>query len=219
MHNQLRRSGWFFETPGGGGGGGGGGDDGKKAYSQAELDAMFGERAKRAGEAATKQLLEALGVKDADELRTKLDSAKKAEERELTEKQRLEREAAEARTRADQAEKDRDAKLAAAQKTALRAAVKAEAVKQGFDDAELKTVWLELEGDAETLKTIKAKDDGEYDGLEAAIKAIAAAHPKWLKTAAGGQGNINANSRGGGSTPTQEELIRRKKAGSQYSGI
>lgn len=60
----------------------------KKTFTQDELNAIVGERAKRSAEAAVNKLLETLGMKSPDELKTTLEEKRKRDEAELSETQK-----------------------------------------------------------------------------------------------------------------------------------
>lgn len=187
---------------------------GKKSFTQEELDALMGDRARRAGEAANKKLLEDLGVKDPEELKTRLKAAKDAEAASQTDLQKAQTVAADEKKRADLADDERKKALAKADEKLLRAAVMATATAQGVDDAELKTLWLLLKDDASLRAKIKPKagDEDEFDGVDEVVKGLLTDHPKWLKTETTNV-NTNAGNRGTkGTGVAQDELIRRKRA-------
>lgn len=79
-----------------------------KKFSQADVDRIVGERAQRAADAATSKFLETLGVKDADELKSRLTKFAELEKNQLSEKERLEKELADEKAKREDAEKKRD---------------------------------------------------------------------------------------------------------------
>jgi hypothetical protein len=219
MH-KLFSNGWLFEANADAGGNGG---EVKKTLKewQADLDTQFAERGKQGASAKEKELLAALGVATLDEAQVKLKKATDAEAAQQTELQKAQGLADTEKKRADQAETDRKTALAKADEKLLRAAVNTVAVAQGVDDAELKTLWLLLKDDAGLRAKItpKAGDEDEFDGLEGVVKELLKDHPKWLKSAET-RVDINAHNRGAaGATAAQDELIRRKRAGGEYSSI
>lgn len=95
-------------------------------FSQADVDRIIGERAKRAGESAINQLLEGLGVESADALKSFVTKAKEKEEGEKSELQKLQEQIA-------KLEKDRDTeKQRAAQIEAARLTDKINTKLEGF---------------------------------------------------------------------------------------
>lgn len=209
---------WFDgDNPPGGGGGTGTNPEKKEAttetktYTQAELDALFTDRANRAADTATKKLLETLGVKDADEAKAKLTKAKEAEDAQLSELQKAQKAKDDAEAAAAKAKSDANAALAKAQRKLMVSAIQLEAAKQNFDDGEVTSVQMAILNDQALLDLIKAKDDGEsFDGVDKAVKKVADAHPRWLKTATrtatgtpqrGQQGSAKGNGQGNEQKP------------------
>lgn len=220
MHKQFGNR-FLFDAEGDGQGGAGTGDATGKTYTQAELDRMFGDRATRAGEAATKKLLEDLGLKDPAELKARLQAAKEAEDAQGTALDKATKAEAREKARADQAETDRKTALARADEKLLRAAVVTEATAQGVDDAELKTLWLLLKDDTVLRAKITPKpgDDDEFEGVKDVIGELVKAHPRWLKAdQAAIETNATRRNAAEGSM-TSEEAQRRKRAGGGYSSL
>lgn len=221
------RNGWFFDAAsdaaaaaatGGGNNGNGTGANAGKAYTQDELNVMFGERAKQAKSAAETALLAELGVPDLAAAKLKLKTAADAEAANQTELQKAQKRADDEKARADLAEAARKTALARADEKLLRAAVNTVATTLNVDDSELKTLWLTLRDDEALRAKIKPKadSDDEFEGVEDAVKALLKDHPRWLKTQQT-QHDINAANRGGSSAvATQEEIVRRKRA--DYAG-
>nr|ASV43910.1 capsid scaffolding protein [Hot spring virus BHS1] len=157
--------------------------DERKTYTQAELDAMFAERARRAADKATSDILAALGVKDIDEAKAKLKAAKEAEDARLSELDKAKKDKAEAEAALANAKAEAAEAVKKARRMLLRSAVIAEASRQQFDDAEIESVWMVVERDKTIADLIKIKDDGEsFEGVDKAVKKIAEAHPRWLKS-------------------------------------
>ncbi|MBK8467737.1 MAG: hypothetical protein IPL32_18135 [Chloracidobacterium sp.] len=87
----------YFDANSGGGGGGkdgnadGDGDANKpkgKTFTQEELDALFAQRAKQAGNSALTDLFKELGVENADSLKAVITKAKEADDANKTELQK-----------------------------------------------------------------------------------------------------------------------------------
>ncbi len=219
-----KRMALFFRNPDGDGGGNAGGQtnngDGsggkggdEKKFTQADVDRMLGERAKRAESSAVAELLKTWGVEKTDDVKTTLDEFKKLKDAQKTDLEKAQQAAKDAQAKIDAAEKAKTDALAQAQTKLLRAAVIAEAVKQNFDEAEISSVWLALQQDKTLLEGIKTKKDSddEFEGVAQAVEAIAKAHPKWLKTADAQKTNINAQNRSAGKKETDAEREEREK--------
>lgn len=200
----------MFRTPllrnpdDGGAGGSANGDNGNGSgeskvtftpEQQKFIDALVGERAKRAEASALNNVLKDLGVEKLDDAKTALGDLKKLKEAQLSDLEKAQHAAKDAQAKIDAAEKAKADALAQAQTKLMRAAVLAEAVKQNFDDSELSSVWRALQDDKALLEKIKAQDGDEFDGVDKAVEQIAKAHPKWLKTAPT-NADINARNRG-----------------------
>lgn len=155
------------------------GDD--KKFSQADVDRIVGERAQRAADAATSKMLETLGVKDADELKTKLSKFAELEKNQLSEKERLEKELADEKTKREDAEKKRDEMKARANEKLIRAAFVAEAAKPdyNFQEAAIPDLWALLS--KEQRESLKLKDDDSVENLDAVLKELAEAKKHLLK--------------------------------------
>ncbi len=216
-----KRMALFLRNPDGDGGAGGGaaggnGDgsgEGEKKFTQADLDRLLGERAKRAEASATTELLKKFGVEKVEDVQTALDEFKKLKDAQKSELEKAQQEAKDAQAKIDAAEKAKADALAAAQTKLLRAAVIAEAVKQNFDEAEISSVWLALQQDKKLFESMKpsADDDAEFENVDKAVAEIAKAHPKWLKSTDAQKTNINAQNRSGGKKETDEERKQREQ--------
>jgi len=201
------------------------GEGEKKTFTQKELDALFAQRGKQGASQREKELLEALGVTTLDEAKSRLAAAKTLEDNQKSELQKAQDLAAAEKARADKAEADRQAAEARALETALRSALSAEALKQGIDEGELTSVWREFR-DSEALRgKVEANEAGdEFAGLEAVVKEVVKAHPRWLAQRGDGDGlrrkqDINATNRGRTGEPSPDELVQRKRSNATYSGI
>lgn len=77
---------------------------------------------------------------------------------------------------------EKDAALAAAQRQSLQAAIRAEALKQQFDEGELGSVWLAVQHDPALGALLQAAAESDFAAVEQAVKKVADLHPRWLKT-------------------------------------
>lgn len=223
---------WLLQAPDDPPGGGGNppagdgnppnGEGEKKTYTQAELNELFAQRAKSAASKREKDLLEALGVTDVDAAKSLLAKAREAENAQATDLQKAQKLAADEKARADRAEAEKKAAEQKALETALRSALTTEALKQGIDEGELTSVWREFRDSQELRGKVEADDDDNFTGLDKAVQEIVKAHPRWLKDGAAPgprKVNTNATNRGKQEEPTSDELVRRKRRSSMYSGI
>jgi hypothetical protein len=213
----------WFDADGGNGNG-----DGKKPedqkppeakFTQADVDRMLGERAKRADELVTKSLLEGLGLKSLDDLKAVVKKAGDLESAQLSELDK-------AKKAADKAEADRlameassKAVLAQANERLMKAAVLSEATKAdyAFRPEALGDVWLFVD-----RAGIKPKDGSdEFEGIAEALKAVAKAKPYLVaETTGDGRGTPRAHSnRSGGGQLSVEELAQRKRSEGSYSSL
>lgn len=155
----------------------------EEAKKQEELNKQFAERAQRAADSERKKLLEALGVKDADEAAALLKVAREAEDKTKTETEKLQAQikaADEARVKAENEAKE---KTEAANKRLLDSEIKINAstaliekdkiVRPAFRREALDDVLLLID-----RKLIEEKD-GAFKGVDKALAELAKAKP-WL---------------------------------------
>ena len=137
----------------------GGQQPGEAKFTQADVDRIVGERAQRAAEAATNKLLETLGVKSADELKTVMDAARRRDEADLTEQQRKDKALEKANQERDALQKQLDTEREARKQEKVDSIVRA-AAKNAHD---ANSVLLEIRANhAEALAKV-LKDDGTPD--------------------------------------------------------
>ena len=190
----------LFDKDGDGAGGGTAGTQNggetKLQFTQAELDRQFGERATRAKEAELRRLLEASGAKDEAELKALVEAARAKADAEKTELEKLSGKLkslleSEATAKAALAEQ-----RAIAEANELRLNVILETTKSGlkFRPEAQGDVWLVIKNDPALLGKIKRKDDGSYDGIAAALKAVADARPHWVEKTPGTPRDARSNS-------------------------
>lgn len=145
----------------------------KRTFTQSELNAMFADRAKQAKQSGVAELLKELGVENADAIKKVLKDAEKAKKDQMTELEKAQAEAADYKAKIEAAEAARlDTEAKAAEKL-LRAAVIAEATKQGFHNPA--DAWLYID-----KTSIKPKDD-DYEGIDKAIEAVVKSRPYLAK--------------------------------------
>lgn len=213
----------WFDAPveGGGGnpnGGGSSAGDTTPKFTQADVDRLLGERAKRADEVVTKTLLEGLGLKSLDDLKAVVKKAGDLEAAQLTELDKAKKAAEKAEADRLKLETETKAQIERANERLMRAAVMAEAMKPdyGFRADALNDVWLFVD-----RAGIKPKAEGDdFEGIATALKKVAETKPYLVGTAQPARSidNDAQHGRGGapaGQTLTREELIDRKRAGYQ----
>lgn len=161
-----------------------GGNNGKK--SQKELDREFASRAKRASEAATKKLWEALGVTTQEEFDAYVKAKRENEDKAKTELQKKADEAAREKTRADKLEAESKTKIEEMQMRIQNSEIKIVASKAVFDKDGKKLLRGAIRTDAldDVLvlidrSKIKEEEDGTYSGIEKAVEELTKKKP-WL---------------------------------------
>lgn len=157
-----------------GGTGDNSGGEQTRTFKQSELDAMFADRAKQAGQSAVANLLKEIGVEKIDDIKGILKEAKNAEAAKLSELEKAQKEAADLKAAKEKSEAEKADIMAKAAEKLLKAAVLAEASKQGFNDPT--DAWNFLDRSA-----ITPKNDDTYEGLDKAIEAVAKAKPYLIK--------------------------------------
>jgi PAS domain-containing protein len=187
--NRLSNPFWgiYFDgddPPGGGGGGGSQGDDpldpnnndadtggdgggedgdGEKRFSQADVDRIVGDRAKRAGKSAVTDFLKSLGFEKPDELKTLVEAQRQAAEKEKTDLQKAEE-------KAQEEERKRQALETQLQQERLDRAIEREAQALGFADVTDATALVDR-------ALIETGDDGAITGVKEALEKLLEAKP------------------------------------------
>lgn len=163
------------------GGGATGDDPGKKVegantktFTQEQLDAAFGERAKQAASKATTDLLATLGVKSADEIKAALEELAKVKQAQLSDREKMELSLKELTEKYEAEVKARAEAALKAEETEKRAAVLL--LAQHFNDPE--DAWVFVDKASITL------EGGKVKGAKEAIDKIAKEKPHLLKAAA-----------------------------------
>lgn len=145
------------------------GDGAGKVTDQAQLDAQFAERAKRAAAAERAKLLEALGVKDADEATALIAAARKSADGEKSEVERL-------RAAQAAATKEVEAARAELKQARLRNAIERALIGGGVRPEALPAAFI--------LATQDADLDGEDPAaVKAAVDALVKDHAYLLAAA------------------------------------
>lgn len=191
LTHKLRPLFWYDPEPGAGGDppapkptGGDKDGDAEKKFSQEDVNRFNAESNRKAAEKAKADLLESLGVKTPEEVKTALETLKKIEDEKKSELEKLQGEVSKHKDAAEKAKADADLALAQANERLLQSAILLEAQKAGVEDSEIKSVWRELRDTPALLEKVKPNDAGEYEGAADAVKEIVKAHPRWLKAAA-----------------------------------
>lgn len=195
---------WFDAPVEGGGGnpnGGGGKPEEKpadKTFTQADVDRIVGERAKRAEESAIGSLLKDLGFEKTDDLKTLIGDVRKKQDAEKSELQKAQESLAALTKAKEAADIERAAAIERANVTLMRAAVMAEAAKADYriKPEALADVWSFID-----KASIKPKDgaDGEYTGIGDALKTLAKAKPYLVQ-----DGNGHGTPRPGAKKPADQ---------------
>lgn len=167
--------------------GGAGGDE--KKFTQADVDRILNERLPRAEEAANKKLFEQYGVKDAAELKAKIDKAAELEQAQMTELQKAQKAAKDAQDLLEAEKKKATDAEAKAQETAMRSEVLLAAAT--FNDPA--DAWQYVDRSKITVEA-----DGKFKGVKEAVEAVAKAKPYLLKPQGTGHGTPRQSTRKGG---------------------
>lgn len=205
----------LWDGDGGGNGGGGAApppaDD--KKFTQADVDKIIGERLKRAEDTAVSKLLDSLGVKSADDIKSAFEQLKKLDDAQKSELEKAAAAANDWKAKAEKAAAEADAALTRSNERLLKSAVLLEAQKANVDESEIASVWLALAGDKTLREKITQSDNGDFENVADAVKEILKAHPKWLKTQTQTQRTPgtpparNQGRQGGGVNETRTPLV------------
>lgn len=143
-----------------------------RSFTQAELDALFAERASQAERSTLAKLFKDLGIKDADEAKSLLKIARDAEAAKLTEAEKAQKLQKELEEKAAAAEEKAKAAEARAQETAMKYAVLLAAAN--FNDPNDAWTYVDRE-------KLKINEKGEVEGAKEAVEAVAKAKPYLVK--------------------------------------
>lgn len=162
------------QNPGNTNGNGTGGGEATQTLTQAQLNALFAERADQAKRSTMADVLKELGVENLDAVKNTLKAAKDAEAAQLTELQKAQAKAeAEAKAKAEAETKALQA-IELANTRLMQSAVMIEAAKaeHRFNPEALADVWAFVD-----RSKLAVKDDGTVEGIADAVKAVAKAKP------------------------------------------
>ncbi len=176
-----------------------GGGEGKKEYTQAELDTMFVERAKRASSKSLTDLYADLGIKGAKELKALVAGVKKQED---ADKSELEK----ALGTASEWEKKHTALEASQKLDRVRYAVEAEAHKQKVLPDAVPDVFALVD-----VSSLEFGDDGMPQGVDDVVKAVLETRPHMIASTSGRTDNDAQHGSGsaqtGGYTEAELQVI------------
>lgn len=143
-------------------------NQGEQRFSQDDVNRIVGERAKDAAKAAVSKLLTDLGYDNLDTLKTKLTAAKQREDAEMSEVERVQKDAEAARKERDelkrQYEQEKAQRIVDRRDSAIVTAAQSARAEAPGDVV----FWAEKHAAAELAKTVK--EDGTVD--DAAVKAL-----------------------------------------------
>lgn len=162
------------------------GASGEPTFTQAQVDAMMGERAKRAADAAISKLLTDLGYEKPEDLKKDTAAAKKAKEEQMSELEKvtaeLEKERKEKAEAIAQRESERQFRLLDRRNSAITAAAQ-KARAEAPDDVVL---WAEKYHSDDLTKVLK--EDGAVDekAIASLIEKCRAERKNWFTGTAPG---------------------------------
>ncbi|WP_075063984.1 hypothetical protein [Ornatilinea apprima] len=165
-------------TGGNNGDGGNGGEkpkDEKKSYTQAELDAMFADRAKQARSSTIADILKTLGVEKLDDAKALVEAKRQADEAQKSELEKAQDAIKKAEEKAAQALADAEKFKAEANERLLKAEVVRLAGEVGFRPEAAGDVWLVID-----RSKISQEETGDFKGVKEAVELIAKEKPFWL---------------------------------------
>lgn len=150
------------------------GGDGK-TFSQAEIDALIGDRAKRAKEAGAKAVMDALGIQDIEAAKALIAEATTLRQSQMSELEKAQQASAALQKQLDDEKAAKEAAIARADETLLRSAVLAEAAGAGFHNPA--DAWLYVD-----RSKLELSEDGEVKGAKAVVEAVAKERGYLVKT-------------------------------------
>lgn len=177
--------------------------DAGRTFTQAEVDAMLGDRAKRASEASMKKMLEALGVSDLDTAKATLAEAEKLRQSQMSELEKAQKTAEKLQAELEAEKAAKADALAKAAETQLRSAVLAEAAAAGFHNPA--DAWLYID-----REKLELTEGGEVKGAKAVVEAVAKERAYLLKPAGAaatpGSPRTQKGSQPAGATPEKAPI-------------
>lgn len=177
--------GYFLDADAGNGGGTtppDAGGNGGKTFTQDQVDALVGNARKEGRDGGVSKLLKDLGVENADSLKALVDNAKKADDANKTELQKLNDQLALAQKKATDAEAQAAKDLAALKERVLVSEIKIAASNPVLDkDNNMVRAAFRAEalGDLAVLidRSLINEKDGNYEGIDKALEALAKSRP------------------------------------------
>lgn len=146
----------------------------QRTFTQAELDALFADRANRAANRAQAELLAALGVENIDAAKKAIADADKARKAQMSEAEAALAELTETKAENERLRQEKAQALAAANERLMLAAVQLEAAKADyrFRPEALADVWAFID-----RSQITVDEAGTVQGVAEAVRAVAEAKP------------------------------------------
>jgi hypothetical protein len=181
-----------------------------QTFTQADVDRIVGERAKRAAQSAEQsaigELLKGLGLEKVEDLKALVDGARKSQEANLSESDKAQRKIVGLEKAIEMAKAEAKAAIeaaavekAAANEKLLKASVLGAAQSIGFVDPA--DAWLFLD-----RGKVQADESGNFVGVEELLKEIAKAKPHLVKPqSAGALGAVPSPRGNGAKTPVEAE--------------
>lgn len=175
-------------------GNGDGTDTGKKKdqdkkFSQADVDRIVGDRAKRAKTSGEADVLKALGFESTEDAKAVLDQWKKDEDAKKTKVELAEGLAEKAEKEKDAAQSERDALEEQLEDERINHAIELAAAMMGFHDPKDASGSV----DRESLKY--DKETGKIEGVDEALDELAKEKPYLVDTVDDGKGPIKGSPR------------------------
>jgi hypothetical protein len=178
-----------------------GNTSGETLFTQADLDRIVGDRAKRAAEAAQNKLLEALGVEALDDAKSMLSAHRERQQAEMTEAEKkqaeiekLQQKLAEVQA---QAERERTERLNNDRNRVIERALRDGG---GQDVDQLRIILQAQKADAMTGLFEDGTVTPEGDRLTAFVKQVQSDYPRYFATAGAGAPSV-----GGGVAPISRQ--------------
>lgn len=167
------------EDPNADGGGSGPGQPAPVTFTQEQLDAIVKDRLARSTAKTQTDLLAQLGIEDVETAKKTLAEADEARKAQMSELEKAQAEIAEAKAEAEKATAEAEIVKAVAAEALLQAAV----ISQAGNLHKPTNAWHLMD-----KSKIKTNEDGTYEGIDEAIKALIEEQPHLAKPDNGGQG-------------------------------
>lgn len=190
-----------------------GNNEGEPSFTQAELDRIVGERAKRAKDVAVKEILEKLGASDVDSLTTLVEEARKRKEAEMSEAEKaqalVEKERARAKQLEDELKQLKASQIAQRRDSAFKTALR----NAGATNEDDLAILVNAKMSDQLLKVFDDSGNADDGLMEAFIKDVQSKYDNYFATSGAG-----SPSKSGGTPPSnrahaieqaKEEIKRR----------